>query len=394
MLWIARRWLLSPKSHSVVNIIAWVSMVSLLLPVAAVVILLSVFNGFSQMLATMERSSEGDLTIRLFEGRLFDTEQIDTEAIRAIEGVEALSQMSEMTLLLRYRDVSEVVTLRGVDSEWQEVVALDKSIVAGSFDPQREDGLLIGRGVASRLGVRSLQGVEIELLALRSTPLGSLLSISDQSRDMTTLTGIFSLDEESDNQYAYTSQQVVNRLIGRHNRASQISIKVAEGANIERLQQEIGGVVGDGYRVMNRGELNPTLHQIVQGEKMGVLLICSFVILLASFSLMGALSMLIIEKRGEVTTLRAIGMSRGGILRLFFGEGVMIGGVAIVVGAVVGAVVTLSQQTWGFVELPTSSMMRMPYPVLLQWGDMVMVVAIAGVMVVAISYLVTRTMSK
>ncbi len=392
MLWVARRYLLSPKSHSVVNVIAWVSLVSLLLPVAAVVILLSVFNGFGDMLSMMDRSIEGDLTLRLREGRLFAMEGVDRDALRGVDGVEALSFVSEQSLLLGYQGRSAVVTLRGVDAEYPLVVALDDGIIAGWFDPAQESTLLIGREVASRLGIRSLRGVEIELMSLRSSPLQGMLNIGSESHARATLSGIFGLDEQSDDRYVYSSQSVANQLLGREGVASRVSIKLREGADLERVRAEVLSIVGDRYRVESRGELNPTLYEIVRYEKLGVLLICSFVILLASFTLMGSLSMLIIEKRGEVSTLRAMGASRRSIYRLFFSEGAIIGGVAIVVGVVIGCGVTLAQQLWGFVELPSSSFERIPYPILLQWGDIVVVVAIASTIVVAISALVTRGM--
>ncbi len=392
MLLIARRYLLSAKSHSVVNIIAWVSLVSLLLPVAAVVVLLSIFNGFGAMVGSVEESVEGDLTIRVREGRRFDISEIDRAAVESIEGVEALSFQSEQMALLSNDGVNSLVTLRGVDEGYQDVVALGDRVYAGEFE---SDGKInIGLSMAVKLGVRSLLRDSIDVISLNTSRLQSLLGVGRMSSSRLPIASIVALDADYEEQYGYTSIEEVNSLAGVEGVATRLSLRVDPEANIERTREAVEAVVGDRFKVELRSELNPTMYHIIRYEKMGVLLISSFVMLLASFSLIGALTMLIIEKSGDVETLRAMGMTRRAIRQIFFVEGVLISSVAIVGGVVLGSLTTLVQQHWGVIVLPSSSMEALAYPVELQCGDIVEVVAIALAMTLAISWGVSRRVVK
>ncbi len=389
MLLIARRYLLSAKSHSVVNIIAWVSILSLLLPVAAVIVLLSIFNGFGQLISQVERGLDGDLTLRLVDGKFFAMSDVDKERIEAVEGVRTLSFVTEQTLLVEHQGQSAVVTMRGVDDNFPEAVEIDSAILYGEFSLD-EEAVVLGHSLALRLGVRSIQDIEIELHALKMGRLSSLIPTGQHATSHGTLRGTFQLDQESEERYAFTSQEALNALIGREGVASRIAVAIADEADIERVRTDIKRVVGEEFRVERREELNAAIHQIIRYEKMGVLLICSFVMILASFSLLGALTMLILEKRGDVATLRAMGMSWRGVERIFSTEGLLISGVACGVGGVLGIALTLLQQHLSLITLPSSSMATTPYPVELHAGDVVVVVAIAA----AISLIVTQVVVK
>lgn len=392
MLLIARRYLLSTKSHSVVNIIAWVSLVSLLLPVAAVVVLLSIFNGLGSMVSGVESYVEGDLTLRLRDGRHFAVEEIDAAKLRGLDGVEGVSFVSDQLALLSYGGTNSVVTLRGVDDSYGDVVAIEDRLYAGTFTTGDADHprIILGHTMAAKLGSRSVDRSVVELISLRSNKLQSAMGLSSESRTSSTLSGILTLDPEYEERYAYTSLESANALIGREGYATRLSIKVAPRHSVERLRKDIEGVVGDSFRVESRSELNPTLHQIIRYEKFGVMLISSLVMLLASFSLIGAVTMLIIEKSDDITTLRSMGMSRRRVEMLFFEEGALISCCAIVAGVVLGSAVTLAQQQWGFVELPSSTMTALSYPVELRATDVASVVAMSLAITLPISWIVSR----
>lgn len=388
MLLIARRYLLSAKSHSVVNLIAGVSLVALLVPVAAVIILLSVFNGFGQMVEDLSGAVDGDLTVRLAEGRLF--EMSDLEAVRGVEGVEAMSFITDQTMLLEHEGQSSVVTMRGVDGEYRAVVPIEEFMSVGAFD--LDDRIVMGNSLASNLGIRVVKSSEVTIYAMRRGLLQSFVPMSGYTTKRLDMAGVLWLDQESEQRYAFTSQEGVNELIGRGDVATRVAVKVAEGEDIASVSRRIKGVMGDRFRVESLAELNPTIYHIVEYEKRGIMLICTFVMLLASFTLIGALAMLIIEKRGDVMTLRAMGMTHGAVRRLFMMEGLLITIVATAMGVVVGVAVTLAQQHFGFVELPSTSMLVNAYPVELQWGDVVQTVVVAISISAILCWLVVRNM--
>ncbi|MFI3304907.1 MAG: FtsX-like permease family protein [Rikenellaceae bacterium] len=396
MLLIARRYLLSTKSHSVVNIIAWVSLVSLLLPVAAVVVLLSIFNGLGSMVSSVESYVEGDLTLRLRDGRHFSIEEMEAQGLRSVDGVESLSYVSDQMALVSYGGNNSLVTLRGVDESYVDVVSIADRLYAGDFETSDADQplIILGNTLAAHLGARSLGQSSVELMSLRGSKLQSAMGLSRESHASATLSGILTLDPEYEERYAYTSLESVNALIGRDGDATRLSIKVSPQESVESVRRDIEGVVGGDFRVERRSELNPTLHQIIRYEKFGVGLISSFVMLLASFSLIGALTMLIIEKSDDIATLRSMGMSRRSVEMTFFEEGALISCCAIVAGVVLGSAVTLAQQCWGFVELPSSTMAGLAYPVELRIADVASVVIMSLTITLSISWIVSRRMVK
>ncbi len=202
------------------------------------------------------------------------------------------------------------------------------------------------------------------------------------------LAGILLVDEESEMRYGYASQRLVNMLIERENVASRIAVRVDGESSINRVQRDIQLIVGESFKVEQRSQLNPTIYQIIRYEKMGIALICGFVMMLASFSLLGALTMLIIEKSSDIGTLRAMGATHSTIKRIFLLEALLISGAAIVGGSILGIGVTLAQEWFGFVSLPSSTMMITTYPVKLLFSDVVGVVVGAAIIASTLSYMV------
>ncbi len=396
MLLIARRYLLSVKSHSVVNIISVVSLFSLLIPVAAVIVLLSVFNGFGSMVSELDRAVEGDLSISLREGRYFDEGAVDSVALRGVEGVEALSYTTEQMLLVEHEGVSHLLTFRGVDDNYTEVMPIEELVSVGRFEVRLGDleRVVLGSSVASHLGIRNLFDIYLSLYSIRTSELQSYLPIGGEVHRRARLSGVVMLDEESESRYGYMSRRLVNEMVGREGVATRVILKVNEGADPVRVGRAVEQVVGEQFRVERREELNPALYEIIKFEKLGVLLICSLVMLLATFSLVGALAMLIIEKRDDIVTLRAIGVNRSDLRRIFILEGGLISGVAVTLGVVLGVVVTLMQQHFGFVQMPMNSMLGSTYPVELQLWDVVSVVVISLMISLVLSQLVVRVMMR
>ncbi len=396
MFFIARRYLFSPKSHSVVNIISIVSLFSLLLPVAAVVVLLSVFNGFGAMIGSMDRAMESDLTLTLVEGKLFDEREIDKARLTQISGVEALSYSTEQLMLLEYKGQTKLLTLRGVEADYTNVLSVADHIAVGQFATEVDslDCIVVGGTVTTNFGIRALNGVNFTLYSLKTGRLHSMLPTGSFSSCDAKLSGVLLLDQASEERYGYVSRRLINGMLGDEYALSRVMFRLSDGADMERVRREILGVVGEGYELRSRQEMNPALYEIIKVEKLGVLLICSLVMVLASFSLVGALAMLIIEKRGDIMTLRSIGATRRDIRNIFLTEGLLISGVAIAFGVILGVGVTLAQHYFGFVELPVSSMLTQSYPVELQWSDVVNVVAIALLISAVLSQIVVRRMMQ
>lgn len=391
------RYLFAKKSHSVVNIITTLSLVAISLPVAAVIILLSVFNGFGELVLLTNRVVDPDLTVVRAEGYLFDADLLDYNAIAAVDGVNSLSLVSEQTMLFENQGRQAVATLRGVDSAYLSVVPLDENIAKGEYRVSlgELDRMVLGNSLSYRLGATNLVDCFVDVYSLKGgAEFSSLLPMSNYTQRKIKVAGRYVADLQSEERYVITSLRAVQELTNSEGRASQLFIDVADQALEQCVKQDVEAIVGPQFIVKSRYDLNPMLYDIIDYEKWGVLFISVLIMILASFSLIGALSILIIEKRDNISTLRAMGASWNFIRNIFFGEGVLISGVGVGLGVILGCLVTLCQKWFGWVKIPAQTFLSDRYPVELLFSDVAVVVMISLSISVLLSYIVVRQMIK
>ena len=372
----ALRYLFSTKSRSVINLIAVFSIVAVAVPVAAMVILLSVFNGFEQLIRLNGTAFDADLRLTPRTGVTFAVEQIDTAALRAIEGVESLSLVVEQSIMVAHNGRQAMTTLRGVEEDYRATLPLEEIVTSGESRLTLGDYnyLIIGNTMAYRLGIRTLLDAEIELYALRRGSFSSLLPMSGYTRREVEVGGIFEVDLATEEGYILAPMRIAEELLDYEGRRSALLIKCTKGAE-ERVKRTIRECVGEEFRVEGREELNASMYRIIRYEKWGIFLIALMVLVVASFSVVGALSMLVIEKQQERRTLRALGANKRLIRSIFCHEGYLICLVGGTIGMVVGIALTLLQQQFGLIEIPADSFLVKSYPVALEWGDLLLIAA-------------------
>ncbi len=399
MLFIATRYLFSKKSHSVVNIIAGVSLISVAVPVAAIIILLSVFNGFGSLVEGLNASIDADLVISPSRGRNFTINRVDTTALRGVDGVSNFALMSSQTVMLEHEGRQAVVTLRGVDDAYSSVVPIGDYIFAGDFAVRLGDldRIVLGNSMASKLGVRNLRQAVVGIYSLKESRLSSLVPMVGFERDSARVSGVYMVDMDSESRYSYTSLRLINRLLHGEEQQPQITdivVLIEDGYSQRDVRSKLQTLVGEDFVVRSREELNPLLYDIIRYEKWGIIFISLMVMILASFSLIGIVAMLIIEKREDMLTLRAVGLTMSGVRQIFFFEGMLISSIGCVAGVLIGVGVTLIQQIWGVVKLPASGFVVECYPVDLQLWDVVGVVTMAMAISALLNYIVTIEMIK
>lgn len=390
----SRRYLFSKKSHSVINIISGVSVFAVAMPVAAMIILLSVFNGFEDLVKQMASTFDADLTVTPREGERFPTERIDTAALARIGGIGALSFVVEQSVLVEYRGRQAAATLRGADDRYPEVMPIAESISAGEYRVRLGDydRAVLGQGLAYTLGVRSLVGEPLKIYALRRNGFSTLLPLEGYSRRDVEMAGLFQLDSDAEQQYLLTSLRLARELFDFDGEATALLLRVDDPDRLAEVKRRVGEAVGDEFEVRTRYELRRTFYDIMIYEKWGIFFISLLVLVIASFSMVGALSMLIIEKRKDVGTLRALGADTRLVRRIFIGEGVLIGSIGAAVGTAVGVGVSLIQQHFGIVEIPVESLVTRSYPVLFQVKDLLAVLGAFALVVAAITGLTVYNM--
>lgn len=391
----ARRYLFSPKSRSVVNLISGLSVVAVAMPVAAMIILLSVFNGFESLVRSMCSSFDAPLTITLRRGQTFDTGAVDTTAISRISGVRGLSFVLEQSALLEHQGRQSTATVRGVDDAYEQVLPVGDAVSVGTPEVRLGDldNLLIGQSMAYMLGIRSLADADVAVYAVRRGSFSSLLPIENYTRRTLPVEGVFSLDLETERQYVLSSLRFAQELFGYPGKATSLLVGVAD-ADAGRLREEVRQIVGEDFRVQTREELRASFYRIMTYEKWGIFFISLLVLVVASFSVVGALSMLIVDKRADIVTLRALGADRGLLRAIFRSEGLLICALGAAVGVVLGVGASLAQQYLGLIEIPAETFLTKSYPVEFRFTDLLAVVASFAGVAVLLSNLTVCSMIK
>ncbi len=395
----ARRYLLSRKSHSVINIIATVSLVAVAVPVAAMVVLMSVFNGFETLVKQTYEAVDADIEIRAAAGaRSSVMEVTDENRARLLdtEGVAAVSYTVERQALLEYRDRQTTVTLRGVDDGYTAVVPIGEyvSLGSGAIRWGDRERILLGGGTAYALGVWSVTDKSLRAYALGGGGVGSLLPAAGMRSVEIEICGIFSIDSQSDFGSAIVPLATAQRLFASGQMADAVLIKTAGGDSPARVCKALQKTLGDGVRVQTREQKNSAFYRIMRLEKWAVFFVSALVLLIASLSIVGAVVMLIVEKRDEQTTLRSMGADTAFLRGIFVREGLLISGAGGVTGIVLGMAVVMLQKVFGFVKLPSGAFIIDAYPVELQAADLAAVFVTFTLVALLVSTVATRAIIK
>lgn len=384
---IAGRYLRSRKSHSVINIISGVSVAAMATPVAAMVILLSVFNGLEGMVRTLYRAVDADITIRAAEGTVFDVAAVDTAAIRAAEGVETLSLVLEQGAMAEVGDRRTIVRLRGVERTYEDVVPVAQTIYGGTFAVSVDDSrsVVLGHRTAQELGMsRQAAGDMVTLYAINRARFSSLLPVGGYTRRTLPVAGFYSIDDENGD-VAYVALDVAQDMFNYEGRASSVAVKLAAGADADAVAERLQRIAGEGMEVLTRERSN-SIYRLMALEKWGVFAVALIVLVVASLTVVGTIVMIMIDKRDDAATLRMMGASRATVRDIFVGEGHLLAVVSLVLGVAAGVGLTLLQQTVGLVRLQTATLMVDIYPVELHAADVLLTAAAY----IVVAHVVTR----
>lgn len=391
MLWLkfARRYMFSPKSHSVINIIASVSLFAVAIPTAAIIILMAMFDGLVATIEECNHSVDADIEIRATRGQTFHRDSINYEQLMRAKGVETMTGYIEQSVMAVANGRRTTVSLRGVDETYCEVIALDDHFVLGDLSAIRRGQIVVSSSVAAQLGIYSIEA-PIELYALNRKQISTLLPTSGVSRMQTRLGGEVITNAEYDATLAIADLESVQRLLNYDNRLSCVAIRLTEDTDAEEVKEELQGVVGSDFEVMTREDKNAATNAILRIEKFAILLIGVLIAIVAAFSIIGSVLMLITEKRRDIATLRAMGANRGLITRIFVGEGMLLTLAGCLIGTIIGVGFALGQQHFGWIKIP-GNMIVESYPVALNPWDVVIVNAIILLIGLVISSLTVRT---
>lgn len=391
----ARRYLRSRKSLSVINTTAAVSSVAIGVAVAAMVILLSVYNGFDNLLRSLTDTTEADIIVTPTRGKSFKEEALDWEALGSAEGVAHFSPYIEESVMVEYHGRQAFATLRGVDENYTQVVALaePEMLYYGSWQVALGElrRVVVGRDIdnifADGFSVRNTAvHSPLKILSLRKESISPLLPISAIKSDSLRHGGTLSERANSLTSHIFTSLDWAQRFLTSEGRLSAVAVDVEEGRNIERVARGLQKSLGEEFRVQSRYEVNEALYKATKFEKWSIFFILLLVTIIAGATIIGSLVMLITEKRNDIATLYSIGARRGFVARIFTLSGMLIGARGIVGGVLLGVAVCLVQILFGVIKMPGSTFLIEEYPVELRVGDLIGI----SLAVLAVTWIITN----
>lgn len=378
----ARRYLFSRSSHSVINIIAGVSLVSVAIPVAAMVILLSVFNGFESLIKRMYATTDADIEI----SRIENPTSTLRHQILETEGVAAASFVIEGEALVRYEKRETAALVRGVDEHYFDVLPIDRNLIQGSAESHKA---LITKDVAQLLAMYTSAGSNISLHTIAGSKVGSMLPVRGIRSEQIAIGGIIRSSQQIKGMII-TPLATTEGLFGAEK--TKIYVRcLGSGESVKKVLQKI---LPEGTKITTREEKNAAFYQIMRYEKWAVFFVALLVLLIASLSIIGTVIMLIVEKRDQQQTLLSMGADKSFIRGIFVREGLLISGIGGAVGLIIGIVVVLIQQHFGIITLPSASFIVEAYPVQLQATDICAVFITFVAIAWGVSQIAANTMIK
>lgn len=375
--YIARRYFVARKSHNIINIISWISVVGIATGAFAMVVVLSVFNGFEGLVRSLYNVFDPDLLVLPAVGKTFTPSESKMDRIKQLDGVWYVSGVVEETALLRFGDRQNVVTLRGVDGWFEKFNPLDSMMIDGRLllSDSVSDYIVPGAGVAYQLGINPRDEIHPVMIYLpRRTSRGMSTSAGAFVSEPVYTSGVFSVQQDFDTRYVLTSLRLMRRMLNYSDELTSLEIRLKPGVeNASAIRKQAADLLGSGFVIKDRFEQQAMLYKIMKSEKWAVFLILSFIILIAAFNVVGSLMMLILDKRPDIAILQAMGASPRVIQQIFFVEGLIISVGGAFFGLLAGVVACLLQLEYGFLKLGTegSTFVVSSYPVEMQMGDFV-----------------------
>ena len=379
-LFIANRYLLAKKSHNLINIITWISIIGISVASFALIVVLSAFNGLERVISTMNSRLAPDLEISPALGKTIDLASFPLEELQSLSAVSyALPTLTE-DALFRYDDKQHFGRVKGVGPEYQQIERLNE-VMFGDASMVIEDGerrfAIPGTGVAWHLGINPYSPYAAIRIYVPKRGNASQMSLENGfNSEVLGVQSTFSTQQEIDEELVLVPFEWLSELLEFDGKASQVELFLASTAEAGKVKKEVKAQLGPDFQVKDQQEQMATLYRIMRSEKWAVYVILTFILILATFNVVGSLSMLMIEKRKDTGILKAMGADQSLVRRIFLNEGLLISVAGGVIGLALGIVLVLLQQRFGFVKFGSGgSYVVDAYPVWLKLKDVLLIFA-------------------
>lgn len=374
-LYIAQRYLFAKKSRNAINIISSISVAGVAVGTMALITVLSVFNGLETMVKSIFNTSDAEIRIAPVKGKVFVPDSITMVRLSSLNGVEVWSEVLEENALLKYEDQQYIATIKGVSDNYKDVTDLDTAMWDGEFrlKDNNRPMAIAGLGVANYLGMRLNFVSPLAIYIPQRTASLDFNPETAFARKYINFSGIFAVEQEFDSKYIFIPIDFLRDLLEYKKEVSSIEVKLSPGTDQKKVQKAIKQLFGKNYIIQNRYEQQELFYKVMKGERLAIFVILSFILIIASFNIVGSLTMLIIEKERDIGILKSLGADNSLIKKIFIFEGWLISGIGTTAGLVIGFIVCLLQQKFSIIKLAGDSLLLNAYPVEMRVSDFFLV---------------------
>lgn len=376
-LFVAWRYFFSKKKLKVIHIISLISLIGIAITTMALLLVLSVFNGFTTVGTKMLSASNPPLIIQAKQGKTFSLDSIAYNKVKSLNKVVAIAPILKENALISFGENQSLVVMKGIDKDYFAINRIDTSIILGRFALKNfdKDASVLGIGLAANIGIpknAEQMGAMIKIMVpKREGTLSLTPEESFVSKDLV-YSGSFQMYSEMDENTIFVPINFVREILDyQNNEVSSIHIRPSSEEDIPRLKEEIKGIVGEKYEVKDILEQEPIYQKVVKAERFGVYMILSFIIFIATFNVMGSLSLLIMDKKKDILILRSMGSSLFSVRKIYFFNGLMLSFVGAVIGLFVGSVLCFIQQQYGVIKMGDGSYIVESFPIKLRILDII-----------------------
>jgi len=378
--YIAKRYLISKKSTNVINLISGITVFGVAIGTTALIVILSVFNGLESFVISQFNSFDPDLKISIVEGKTFDSENEKLKTIKNLKEVEFYAEVLEENALIKYKDTYQTISrIKGVGGDYEQMTGVDTMIIDGEFKLHLNKMPLavMGSSAGALLSVR-LNLIDPMKIYMPKR-LGDVKNISqDPTKAFKTKSiypvGVFSIDQDID-EIVLVPIEFARDLLDYKTEVSAIELKLADGLDVDDIKKKIKNILGNEFEVKDRFEQQEFMYNIMKSEKLIIFLILSFILIIASFNIIGSLTMLILDKKEDIAILRSMGANLRTIKKIFLFEGWSISFIGAAFGLGLGALICWLQVTFELVKLQGDAefLYITAYPVEMHFTDFLIV---------------------
>lgn len=392
-LYIAKRYLFAKKSKNIVHFVSLASMIGVAVGTAALVLVLSVFNGFEQLILSLYNSFDPPIKVSVLEGKVSDF----TEAKAYLDENNILySEVLEEKVLLRYQEKEYIATLKGVDDNFKSINSIDSLLISGEYIDvyESKNTAIVGQGVAYYLSMRIGNAFEQLQVYVPDREKNNLLRPEESFIQKSILpVGVFTIQSDFDAEYVITPIAFIRDILNREGQSSSLEIRCCD-SEMAVIQADLKNILGSGFEVKNRFEQHAFLYKILSSEKLAVFLILTFILIIATFNIIGSLTMLLIEKKKDIELLFNLGANRTLIKNIFFYEGLLTTALGAVIGLCIGLLIAYLQIYFGIVKMGSGSFVVDSYPVVVEFVDLALVLVVVLAIGSLASIIPSRQLSK